>query len=676
MKDFFLSLSTRIDAPLTVKPIENAVRILKRDMKETLTESREKNVIRVCIDSSLLPEHYTAKVTENEILFTCGDALGAVYALLSVSERALGIQPLDWWMGVNAKKKPCAAIPCQSWRSPEWKVRYRCWFANDEVLFTLWHMAESERMQVWRRLFETILRCGGNMVIPGTDREYDGRTLCDAALEMGLWLTNHHTELLGARMFARVYPDLQPSYTLYPELFEGLWREAALHYKGRRVVYAIGFRGQGDRAFWHDEKGFDSDEAKGALISRVMRRQMEIVREISPDAVFATNLYGEMMALYRKGHLQIPEEVIRLWGDNGYGRMVSRRQGNENPRTDAMPDVNESGANGIYYHVSFYDLQAANHITMLQTPPQMIADELRTVLEHHAGTLWNINVGSVKPHVFMLDLIRRMWTDGQYDAKQAAEDFSETYFSSPAAAPLLTDYAECAVQYGPNADDRAGDQYYHFPLRALARALLRGETAKAVPSLYWAAGEISFADQVRRLAKTVKPGIASWQNYELRCREVMNVLEEDASVRLRETLLLPAVIHHAGCAGLYAFCQACMHAVNGNILQAYLWTDKALQANRKALNAMRQVRGRFTHIYDNDCFAGIGLTVQVLEGVRSTLRIQGDGEMLYNWEKQFLTPPEEKLVVLQTHRTIQLSDDELCRRLCGEVPLEEAFTAQ
>ena len=69
------------------------------------------------------------------------------------------------------------------------------------------------------------------MVIPGTDRETDGRMLSDLALDTGLWLTQHHTELLGARMFARVYPDLQPSYTLYPELFEGLWREAAEHFR-------------------------------------------------------------------------------------------------------------------------------------------------------------------------------------------------------------------------------------------------------------------------------------------------------------------------------------------------------------------------------------------------------------------------------------------------------------
>ncbi|MBR1586155.1 MAG: glycosyl hydrolase 115 family protein [Clostridia bacterium] len=673
MADFVLSLSTRIEAPRGRKPIDCAVGILRRDMRETLTKGGTDNVIRVALDDALPPERYTARVTEREILLTCGDDLGAVYALLSVSERGLGVQPLGWWIGLEPKKRECALIPCQSWQSPAYKVRFRCWFANDEVLFTGWHSDEAARVGVWRRLFETILRCGGNMVIAGTDREYDGRMLNDIALDMGLWLTQHHTELLGARMFARVYPDLQPSYTLYPDLFEGLWREAAEHYKGRRVVYAVGFRGQGDRAFWHDEGGFDTDEARGAMISRVIRRQMELVRAVSPDAVFATNLYGEMMALYRQGHLHIPPEVIRIWGDNGFGRMVSRRQNNHNPRTDAMPAADEPGQNGIYYHVSFYDLQAANHITMLQIPPQMIADELRAVLDRNGGTLWNVNVGSVKPHVFMLDLIRRMWTEGSYQADRAAKEFAETYLGCADAAPLLTGYAESAVHYGPHADDRAGDQYYHFPLRALARALLRGETDQAVPSLAWAAGLDSYRDQALRLARVAEPGIASWGRYEARCRQVIAGQGEDAATRMRETLLLPAVIHRAGCEGLYAFCQACVHALNEETLQAYLWTDRALRANREALAAMGQTRGRFAHVFDNDCFVGVGLTCQVLSGVRAWLRIRGDGELLYDWEKRYLIAPEETRVMLQTHRTAQLSDDELCLRLRGEVALVKAF---
>ena len=204
-------------------------------------------------------------------------------------------------------------------------------------------------------------------------------------------------------------------------------------------------------------------------------------------------------------------------------------------------------------------------------------------------------------------------------------------------------------------------------------AALRGETEAALPSLFWAAGDASFRDQVMRLARVTEPGIASWRRYEAHCRQVMDEKPEAAALRIRETLVLPALIHRTGCEGLYAFCQACIHAVNGEALQSYLWTDKALQATRGALCALRQVCGRFAHIYDNDCFVGVGLTAQVLEGVRVWLRIRGDGDMLYDWEKRYLIAPEETRVVLQTHRTAQLSDDELCLRLRGEVELTKAF---
>ena len=670
MEAFVFSLSTVILADETVPAMHSGAEILKRDMRDTLTEARERNVIRVVLDASVGEERFHAKVTPREILLTCGDDLGAMYALLSVSERVLGIRPLDWWMGIRPKKQGTVSVPCSVWESPSYAVRYRCWFANDEVLFTGWHQEEAQRAAVWKRLFETILRCGGNMVIAGTDREYDGRVLNGMALDMGLWLTQHHTEVLGARMFGRVYPDLQPSYTLYPNLFEGLWREAAGYYAGRRVVWAIGFRGQGDKAFWHDDAGFDTDEKRGEMISKVMLREMEIVREKDPDARFSTNLYGEMMSLYRKGYLRIPDEVIKIWGDNGFGRMVSRRQGNLNPRTDAMPAENEPGKNGIYYHVSFYDLQAANHITPLQIPPREITGELQRVLARNGGTLWNINVGSVKPHTFMLDIVRRMWTEGHCDPAQAAMEFAKAYYGSEAAAPLLLQYGEASLSYGPHADDRAGDQFYHFPLRALARALLRGETEKAVPSLCWAAGSDSFRAQVNILGYLAEKGLPAWRAYCRQCRQVMDELPEEAANRVRDSLLLPGIIHETGCRGLYAFCQACAHALNGQILQAYLWTDRALEAAREALSAMQAVSGRFAHIYDNDCFVGVGLTAQVLENVRGWLRVRGDGDMLYDWEKRFLTPPEENRVVLQTHRTVQLSDDELCLRLRGEVDTE------
>lgn len=674
MKEFVLSLSTRIVADETRAPIRSAADILRRDMREALTGRGPENAIRVVWDASLPEEGYRLRVSEDAILAECADELGAVYALLAISERFLGFLPLGWWNDQRVPRREQVSVPAQTIHSPAYAVRFRGWFINDEVLFTGWKTEEGGKAELWRRTFETILRCGGNMVIPGTDRAHDGRALCEMALDMGLWLTQHHTELLGARMFARVYPDLTPSYRQHPAEFERLWQEAIDLYGGRKVVWAVGFRGQGDCAFWENEAGIDTDEARGAYISRVMRRQMELVRRRDPEARFCTNLYGEMMGLYRKGCLDIPPEVIKLWGDNGYGRMVSRRQNNDNPRVDSMPRADEPGENGIYYHVGFYDLQAANHITMLQNPPQAVADELGQILKNGGGAMWNVNAGSVKPHMFMLELVRRMWIDGQCDAREAARDYARAYYGDEAVAPLFTAYAESAVRYGPNEDDRAGDQFYHFPLRALAHALLRGETEKPVRSLLWVAESETFGAQVEALGKIAYPGIASWRAYRFRCENIRRALPEDAALLMDDTLILQAMLHETGCEGLYAFCQACAHLMRGNELQAYLWTDRALEAHRKGLAALRGAeRGRFVDLYKNDCFTNVALTVQVLEGVRGFIRIRGDGENLYDWEKKWLLPEEETKTSLQTHRTAQLGDDALCRALAPRVELARAF---
>ena len=676
MSSFILSLNTRVLADESIPAVRHAADILRRDMRLCLRKGGPENTIRLTICPDQAPETYRAEASEDEITLRCGDDLGAAYALLSVSGRYLNVKPLGWWMGLKPETTDTAEIPCGSWESPAYRVRFRGWFVNDEVLFSGWHSEENARAEVWERVFETVLRCGGNMVIPGTDRGFDGHVLNEMALDRGLWITQHHTELLGAKMFARVWPDLQASYTLYPDKYEALWQESIDRYAGRRVVWAVGFRGQGDRAFWEDDAEADTAAKRGAFIGKVIRRQMELVRAKDPGARFCTNLYGEMMALYREGLLPVPEDVIRLWGDNGFGKMVSRRQNNLNPRTDAMPGENEPGDNGIYYHVSFYDLQAANHITPLQIPPRLVARELQTILDRGADTMWNVNVGSIYPHPFYLDLVSRMWETGAYDADAAAREFAVTYYGRGDLSALMTDYAESAVFYGPHEDDRAGDQYYHWPLRSLANALLRGDTEAPVDSLIWAAGSISFTDQVKKLAAAVRPGIASWRDYLDKVRSGIRALEDtdpDAADRLRDREYLYALIHQTGCEGMYCFCQACMHAIEGNVLQACLWTDRALRCHRAALSAMEGVRGRFAHIYRNDCFSGVAVTVRVLEAVRAWLRIRGDGEYLFRWEKQYLVPREEALLSLQSHRTTQLTDEDLCLRLRGEIPLEPAF---
>ena len=48
----------------------------------------------------------------------------------------------------------------------------------------------------------------------------------------------------------------------------------------------------------------------------------------------------------------------------------------------------KAGPQGIYYHVSFYDLQAANHITMLPNSVDFVEEELRQVMANGGNDFW------------------------------------------------------------------------------------------------------------------------------------------------------------------------------------------------------------------------------------------------------------------------------------------------
>ena len=249
------------------------------------------------------------------------------------------------------------------------------------------------------------------MVIPGTDLPRNGVHF-ELASEMGLWVTHHHAEPLGAEMFLRAYPDREASYDRNGPLFEAIWREAVMRNKEKKTIWVLGFRGQGDTPFWENDPSYATPESRAELISRVIARQYQILREVVPNPVCAAYLYGEITELYRAGHLRFPEGIIKIWADNGYGRMVSRRQWNENPRVPALPGANDTGPHGLYYHVTFHDLQASSHLTLLSNPPELVVEELDAAFRSGADHFLLVNCGDVRPHLYMLDVVEKLWSEG------------------------------------------------------------------------------------------------------------------------------------------------------------------------------------------------------------------------------------------------------------------------
>ena len=138
-------------------------------------------------------------------------------------------------------------------------------------------------------------------------------------------------------------------------------------YKRQHVIWTLGFRGQGDCPFWESkgEEEFDTPQKRGRLISDLIELQRQIVCRHVEKPVFCTNLYGEVMELYNDGFISLHPDIIKVWADNGYGKMCTRRQGNHGARVPSLPAKGDTGSHGVYYHISFHDLQAASHMTTL-----------------------------------------------------------------------------------------------------------------------------------------------------------------------------------------------------------------------------------------------------------------------------------------------------------------------
>ena len=351
MGKFILNSRTELINEMTPHTaIECACARFKRDMEMALGNTADEGGVIILRQKEMGPEIYEIEVSAYGIVISGSDARSFVYALNHLSEKYLGILPFWFWNDQKIEVKPYVEIPFEHYKSEENRIRYRGWFINDEVLISHWTAGVSKEYP-WEMVFEALLRCGGNLVIPGTDK--NSRIYAPIASDMGLMITHHHAEPLGAEMFLRAYPDLEPSYLKHKDLFEGLWKDAIERQKDEEVIWNIGFRGQGDVPFWENDPAYDTSEKRGALISGIMKEQYDMIRAQIPDAVCCTNLYGEILELYREGYLQIPEDVILIWADNGYGKMVSRRQGNHNPRVSALPTEGDKGRHGTYYHVSF-----------------------------------------------------------------------------------------------------------------------------------------------------------------------------------------------------------------------------------------------------------------------------------------------------------------------------------
>ncbi len=671
-KSFIFNKETYLDyqGP-ELKSVYHFMKVLIRDKDKVFQVSSNEKKTRILFQldernvHNLKREQFHIRFSNDltKMKVVASDELGIIYGILHLSEKYLGVDRFWFWNDCEPTKKKLVIIPSDSYFSDVPKVRFRGWFINDEVLISKWKHNNSNT-HVWEMVFEALLRCHGNMVIPGTDIE--DPTYKKIAIEMGLWITHHHAEPLGAKMFNRVFPNHNASYIENEDLFKKLWKDAIIEQQNDKVIWNIGFRGQGDRPFWVDDPTFDTDEKRGSLISKIIRDQYEMIAQYQKEPICCVNLYGEITELYKKGLLDLPEGVIKIWADSGYGKMVSRRQGNHNPRIPSTPVKDDPGPHGIYYHVTFYDLQASNHLTMLPNDTNFVNDELSQAFEHNLCEFLIVNCGNIRPHLYFLDFVSQLWDKGKMDSYEFLKGYVLRYYPSYSKEmpKYIQDFFHAVIQYGDHEDERAGEQFYHFAIRNLANQWVISNGKDRAKNLYWATGKADLNEQFAWFKNKVKCKLPLWEALLEKGKAYVEDVRNIEQQRLSDQFLIQVQIHKNGCKALYCFAEAFEKFKSKNYMEAYVLVNMAMDEIKETEKMMHNPKNeKWKQFYDNDCLTNVSLTNYTLDTVMRFLRMYGDGPSFYNWEKRYLTSVEESSVMLLTNKSKQLSDDNLIKKL-------------
>ena len=423
---------------------------------------------------------WNSKQSTQVVLLAGADMRGTIYAIYQFAEEFLGVDPLYYWTDHQPSRQTRIELPA-TWNKtyPAPVFKYRGFFINDEDLLTGWAPGEKKdhtgiSLEVWNKIFETILRLKGNMIAPGTWIFPDDPQV-KAAGERGLIVTQHHAIPLGMNV-ARWPQNVPYDYSTHPEILERAWKNAVAEYApGQEVLWTVGLRGLSDVTYASmDPSVRGNDKALGALIGKAIAAQMKIVRDTHPDAQFISSLWMEGARLVQQGYLTIPPEVHMVWADDGYGY---------------LQDKGEAAAGqGAYYHDAMMNGRA-NQLSEL-VPVERIQSELGRYIKAGATHYLLLNTSDIRPVVMTAKAVMQIaWnglpsnaTSDQYYLQWSRKQFEDR--AAAKVAEVYKDYfaAPARFSFGGGPSREYGDQAYHTEARLMMLNYMISPPLYSLPS--------------------------------------------------------------------------------------------------------------------------------------------------------------------------------------------------
>jgi Glycosyl hydrolase family 115 len=561
------------------------------------------------------------------LVATGADIRGSIYAAYALAEELLGVDPWYFWVDKEPIARERIEVPegfNRRFGPPTFK--YRGWFINDEDLlagFSPDPLRENVfSLDMADRIYETLLRLRGNMVVPATFPFPDERCQ-ELAARRGLILNMHHCLVLGVNMYR--WPDEVPfSFNKHPEILERYWQASINAYKDYEVVWSVAYRGKSDHPFWFDDPELKTPAERGQVITNAIARQVEMVRKLHPDAPIIANMWAEGADLLHQGLIKLPQGVTIVWPDGGNG--IIRDQGRVQP------------GQGIYYHTAMMS-GAHNQLTEMVNPGR-ICNQIGRFARAGATSFLLVNVSDVRPVPLSTDCVMKLAWDAKPYLQESdennmttlLEDWSRRQFGAEAGPQVAGIYREYFAT--PFMDDTGlkGEHWHHRCLRRLV--------GKANP-LIKAAKPLD--DEVRGFCEEMMTysnvNRASMEQLAEKAMRLLPLIPADRKDFYQSHVLTQIQIHLQSLMALEATCQAVDAYGAGDRAQAIAHAAGAIAACDRIPVVLRKAEyGKWAAWYAGERFIDLDRTRLTLQDLRAAFKGEPESLKPERWKDYGLDP--------------------------------------
>ena len=651
-----------------------AIKSLKKDifriLGEQLGEQHTTTINQIQLQISTFPheEMFSVQATKHNLIIQGNNGLGLVYGIYHVCQNILGVDPYEFWTDFPIPQNNKLVLKNYNYTAPKPKVQFRGWFINDEDCLIGWHDNMQISLATWEQIYETLLRAGYNMIIPGTGVSANDSHL-DLASQMGLWIMQHHVEPLGAPLFSDVYQGSNPRYPEEKEKFIALYRKAIERNKHRRVIWALGFRGQGDYPFFKDDERYDTPQKQGALISEILTLQKQLIQEITDAPYYLVHyLYSESVELYQKGYLKLDDDIIGVWSDNGFGAMRLRREWGPEKHITSLPETqNKAQSLGIYYHLSFHDLQVSAKLVPL-IAPELIYQQFEAINQAGHLDLMLLNVSNIRPFIFSIDFLGKLLNTSKDITPQIISEYyyayTHRYFPGLEAEVqnLIKRYYQAPFQFGEYKDEKAGEQLYHHTLRNCIKGVLK--KTSIINLLQFIPNTPSSNDACFRwLLSHAELSLPNWKSLHVDAKELYSELSGPAAQYFYDSVCMPIDYTFYSCMGFVHGLKGLLAYNQSNFRKAFCFFSQAKHIMEQAWQTLKACEhGKWHNFYRGEWLTDTRETIRQLEIIRGMAKIMGDTDTWQsNWTMDAL---HLKARGIQTLAQATTDYDRLAKALC------------